>query len=106
MTDAQRFLKSRVGRELQTVTGHPNRVLRLEGDQALVATDRSPGGQPIPVRWIQDALDRLETDGEIEISVDSVGHRSAFVGAALRELPESQMVDGSSPPRIRLRRSC
>ncbi len=106
MTDAQRFLESLVGRELRTVTGCPNRVLRLEGDQVLVATGRSPTGQPVPVGWIQDALDRLETDGEIEISVDSVGHRSAFIGAALRELPETKIVDGASPPRIRLRRSC
>lgn len=71
----------------------------------LVATGRSPAGQPVPVEWVRDALDRVEGDGEIEISVESVGHRSAFVGAVLRELPEAQLIDGASPPRIRLRRS-
>jgi hypothetical protein len=35
----------------------------------------------------EDALDRFESDGEIEISVESVGHRSAFVGAVLLQLP-------------------
>jgi hypothetical protein len=104
MTDAQRVLRSLVGRELRTVTGRPNRVLRLEGNQAVVATGRSPAGKPVPVEWVQDALDRLEANGEVEISVDSVGHRSAFVGAVLRELPDSQVVAGSSPPRIRWRR--
>jgi len=57
------------------------------------------------VGWIQDALDCLDTVGEIEISVNSVGHRSAFVGAVLCELPETQVIPEASPPRIKVRRS-
>ena len=103
MTDARHLLSSLEGRSLQTVTGRPNRVLRLAGEHVVVATTRSPHGQPVPIAWIQDAKDRLERDGEIEISVSSVGHRSAFIGAVLRELPGAEVARDTSPPRVRLR---
>jgi hypothetical protein len=48
-----------------------------------MATLRSPAGQPVPIKWVQDALDRLAADGEMEIRVESVGYRSAFIGAVL-----------------------
>ena len=51
-----------------------------------MATARSPTGQPVPIAWVQHALDRLAADGEIEISVESVGYRSAFIGAVLGAL--------------------
>lgn len=105
VTDARRFLESLTGRELRTVTGRPNRVVRIEGDRVVVATGRSPSGRAVPIGWVQDALDRLEGEGEIEISVDSVGYRSAFVGAVLRELPGAQVITSASPPRIRLARA-
>jgi hypothetical protein len=66
------------------------------------ATTRSPAGQPVPIAWIQAAMDRLEAERQIEISVESVGHRSAFVGAVLRELPGAEAVCRGSPPRIKL----
>jgi hypothetical protein len=102
MTDAADLLRSLEGRPLSTVTGRENRVLRVEGDTVSVWTTKSPGGQPVPIAWVQDALDRLGADGEIEISVASVGHRSAFVGAVLLTLPGATVVAGTSPPRIRL----
>ena len=102
MTDARSFLAALQGQELRTAIGRWNRVIRVESDQVVVATSRSPSGRPVPVRWVQDALDRLESEGSIEISVESVGHRSAFIGAALRELPRADFVEGESPPRIRL----
>jgi hypothetical protein len=104
MPDAVVFVRSLQGRPLQTVTGRPNRVLGIRGDAALVWTTRSPQGQPVPISWVQDALDVLLRDGEIEISVESVGHRSAFIGAVLLEVPGATVVAGTSPPRIRLSR--
>jgi hypothetical protein len=97
-------LNSLQGRSLRTITGSENRVLRVDADSVVVRTTRSPAGQPVPLEWVQDALDRVERYGEIEISVASVGHRSEFVGAVLLELPGASVVEGSSPPRIRLKR--
>jgi len=51
---------------------------------------------------VQAALDRFERDREIEISVQSVRYRSAFIGGVLRELPGAEVVRSASPPRIRL----
>jgi len=102
VSDARALLRSIEGRSLQTVTGRENRVLRVDQANVLVWTTRSPGGQAVPIAWVQNAVDRLERDGEIEISVASVGHRSAFVGAVLLQLPGAHAVRTSSPPRVRL----
>jgi hypothetical protein len=102
MPDAASLLRSLKGRPLRTVTGRQNRILDVQGDTVLVWTTRSPSGQPVPVGWVQDALDRLLDAGEIEISVDSVRYRSAFIGAVLLELPGATVITGTSPPRIRL----
>ena len=99
--DARKFLASLTGRPLQTITGRENRILGIENDAAVVWTSRSPGGQPVPIAWVQLALDRLDRDREIEISVASVGYRSAFIGAILRELPGAEVVH-TTPPRVRL----
>jgi hypothetical protein len=101
MTDATQLLRSLEGRAIHTVTGRENRVLDVTRDAVLVWTTRSPAGQPVPIAWVQDAIDRLERDREIEISVDSVRYRSAFVGAVLQHIPGATVVR-SSPPRIRL----
>lgn len=98
--DARAYLASLVGQVIPTMTGRPNRVLRLSRDEVVVATDRSPGGQPVPIEWIQTAMDRLEELGEIEINVRSVGYRSAFVGAVLLTLPGVEGV--LDPRRVRL----
>ena len=85
--DARSHLASLVGTTIQTLSGASNTVLRLQGNEVIVATARSPQGQPVPIAWVQAALERLRRDGEVEISVASVGYRSAFVGAALAALP-------------------
>ena len=68
----------------------------------LVATDRSPEGSPVPLAMIESAYERLHSEGEIEISVDSVGHRSSFVGAVLASLPG--VTTALDPRRVRLDR--
>jgi hypothetical protein len=67
--DARKILHGLIDTRIHTLTGRPNTILGLEGDTVLVATTRSPTGQPVPIAWVQDALDRLAVDGEIEISV-------------------------------------
>jgi Domain of unknown function (DUF3883) len=85
--DALRHLRSLVGTAIPTLTGSPNRIIEVRPDEVIVGTERSPEGQPVPIEWVQTAMDRLFRDGEVDINVESVGHRSAFVGAALASLP-------------------
>jgi hypothetical protein len=87
LIDARVLLADLVGKTIPTIAGRPNTILRIAGDDVIVGTRKSPSGQPVPIAWVQDALDRLVRDGEIEISVESVGYRSAFIGAVLAVLP-------------------
>jgi len=100
-TDARALLESLAGHPIATITGRPNTVLRVEGDSVIVATSRSPTGQPVPVEWVQSGLEQLLEAGEIEVSVPSLGHRSSFVGAVLLTLPGAVLIR-TTPPRIRL----
>jgi hypothetical protein len=96
--DARAHLASLVGQEIKTLTGRANRVLSLEGDDVVVATAKSPKGKPVPIAWVQNALDLLERDGEVVIDVETVGYRSAFIGAVLATLPGVKTALG--PPRV------
>jgi hypothetical protein len=49
---------------------------------------------------VQDALERLVDEGQVEISVESVGYRSAFIAAVLNSLDDT----GSSPTTMVVRR--
>jgi hypothetical protein len=98
--DAHEVLEGLVGKTIHTLTGRPNTVLGIEGDQVHVGTSRSPSGTLVPIQWVQDALDRLGSDGDVEINVDSVGYRSAFIGAVLCTLQDA---DGS-PSTMRVTR--
>jgi hypothetical protein len=103
-TATRRFLESLVGQLISTVTGRPNTVLHVEGDSVIVATNRSPTGQPVPIEWVQSGLEQLLETGEIEASVPSLGHRSSFFGAVLLTLPDAVLIR-TAPPRIRLNQS-
>ena len=95
MPDARELLIGLVGKDLHTLTGRPNRILLVDARFVLVATNRSPGGRPVPVEWVQAALDTLVRDSEVQINVESVGYRSAFVGAVLSEVPGAVVGHGS-----------
>ena len=99
--DARAHLESLVGQELRTVRGRPNTVLSVGPRDVMVAAQRSPGGKPVPIEWVQAAMDILERDGEVTIDVETVGYRSAFVGAVLATLPGAVVLP-TSPPRIAL----
>ena len=96
---ANQLLTDLVGQEIRTVTGQPNRVISVGSEDVTVGTQRSPHGKPVPLDWIQGAIDRLWSDGDVEISVPSVGYRSAFVGAVLLSISGTRAT-GDSPPRI------
>jgi hypothetical protein len=85
--DARAYLRGLIGKTIHTLTGRPNSIIAIDGDDVLVGTTRSPDGQAVPIAWVQEAMDRLYAQGSIEISVESVGYRSAFIGAVLATLP-------------------
>jgi hypothetical protein len=98
--DARSHLTSLIGQTVWTATRRqPNRILRVSGDMVLVATDKSPGGRPVPLGWVQSAFDRLAIGEEVRISVPSLGYRSAFVGAAMLSLPNVELL--IRPTRVR-----
>jgi hypothetical protein len=100
MIDAFDHLEQLVDKTIVTVTGAPNKVLAVTRSEVLVGTGKSPAGKPVPLDWVQTALNRLAT-GEVEISVDSLGYRSAFVGAVLLTVPGVVELP-TSPRRVRL----
>jgi len=72
-----------------SITGKPNTIVAVRGDDVFVRTDRTqdPAGERVPVRWVQDAADTLFANGRIGINTDEATHRSAFIGAVLSTLP-------------------
>ncbi|MEW9527381.1 hypothetical protein [Microbispora sp. NPDC049125] len=68
----------------------------------LVATDRSPSGQQVPIADVEAALETLRTEGRVVINPDKIGYRSAFIGAVLLTLPEVASL-GGTPPIIAVR---
>ena len=98
---AREHLSALAGQTIWTATQRqPNRILRVTPTEVVVATDKSPGGQPVPLEWVQAAFDRLAAGEEVRISVSSLGYRSAFVGAAMLSLAGAELLKG--PTRVRL----
>jgi hypothetical protein len=88
---AGEVLRALIGEQISTATGTLNVVLEVQGDAVLVRTGRSPQGQPVKVSEVQEGMDKLRAAGSIRITVDELGHRSAFVGAVLATLPGVQV---------------
>ena len=82
-------LKSLIGENVETITGHANRIVRIDDTHVYVVTGRTraQSGEAIEIAALETAARRLWRDGELLINTDSVGYRSAFVGAALGALP-------------------
>ena len=103
LLDARQHLKSLQGQTIYTLAQRrANRIVHVEGDSVIVATDKSPHGEPVPIQRVQDALDELFREGEIVVTVESVGYRSAFIGAVLGTLPDVEVL--TRPRRVRLTR--
>ena len=99
--DARSVLAGLIGREIHTLSGQPNRILRLDVDNVIVATGKSPEGQPVPIAWVQDALDMIVRDGEVAVNVETLRYRSAFIGAVLSTLPGA--ITTLRPATVRIR---
>lgn len=96
--DAEQLLRGLVGSTIETYSGMPNQVIKVEPPHVLVGTRKSPRGEPVPIQWVQDGLDLLKEEGEVEVNVATLGHRSAFVAAALLTLPNAQRA--TNPSRV------
>jgi len=59
-------------------------------------------GEPVPLQWVQDAVDVLFSKGEIGINVEEASYRSAFVGAVLSTIPGAKTL--RHPARVVLDR--
>jgi hypothetical protein len=97
LPNAEALLRSWLGRTIATVTGAKNVILDVSATTVTVGTSRSPQGTEISLTMVQPALDLLATDGEVEISTDAIGFRSAFCGAVLLTIPGVIRLPGSSP---------
>jgi hypothetical protein len=96
--DARELLTGLADRPLVTLAGRANRIIAVHQTEVIVATGRSPEGQPVPIADVQHGLELLARDGEVIITPEVVGHRSAFIGAVLRTLPGTTIA--LNPPRV------
>jgi hypothetical protein len=101
--NARRYLERLVGQTIPTITGRPNTIVAVRGDDVFVRTQDTANpavGEPIPIQWVQDAGDTLYARGRIGINTTEATHRSAFIGAVLSSLPEA--VGLRRPARVEL----
>ncbi|WP_424185325.1 hypothetical protein ACOBQX_26000 [Actinokineospora sp. G85] len=99
--DAMDVLTPLLGVELPTISRRAvNRIVGFTDGAVTVATGKSPAGEPVPVAWVQEALDLLWDRGTVRVSVEQLGHRSSFLGALLSALPGTTTHD--TPPTVSL----
>ncbi|MGY1737019.1 hypothetical protein [Geodermatophilus sp. SYSU D00684] len=96
VSEAERLLSELVGKTVTTAGGAVDRVLALRPPHVLVGTERSPGGRPVPIADVQLGLDLMRLHGAVSIDVDTLGHRSSFVGAVLAS--RSDVAVSGTPP--------
>ncbi|QUQ68282.1 hypothetical protein [Kutzneria sp. CA-103260] len=59
---AEMLLRGLLGQKLETLSGAENFITAVSGDNVVVATNQSPGGQPVPIATVQAALDTLRRE--------------------------------------------
>lgn len=99
--DAELLLRRLVGLRLHTVSGSVNSVLHVGSRDVVVATTRSPEGQPVPIADVAAGLELLRDRGIVEITPEVLGYRSAFIGAVLLTIPGARIVEGN-PVRVEI----
>lgn len=94
------FLRELIGIDIPTASGsRANTILAVDSRQVVVATSRTPTGQTVPISDVVAAMDLLRREGAIDVTVDVLGYRSAFIGAVLLQLPGAR-AEGTAPTRI------
>lgn len=90
---AEEYLDALLGQELTTPSGARNTILSMSNGTVLVATSRSPDGQPVPVQELQTALEELAWLGALRVTPSELGYRSTFVGTVLGTLEKVEVED-------------
>lgn len=85
--DVLALLRSLIGDPIKTVAGNVNTIMEVNDKVVVVATERSPQGQPVEVADVRAGVEKLYRQGSVLVSVPELGHRSAFVGAVMATLP-------------------
>jgi hypothetical protein len=89
--DMHAHLASLVGRDVLTISGRRNTILRVTERHVFVRTaaTRSADGAAVDIGEVARAAERLWRDGELRIDTHTLGHhaRSAFIGAILGTIP-------------------
>jgi hypothetical protein len=101
--DARTYLQGLVGQTISTITGKPNTIVAVRGDDVFVRTGDTANpaeGEPVPIQSVQEAGDTLYANGRIGINTTEVTHRSAFIGAVLSTLPGA--IGLQRPARVEL----
>jgi hypothetical protein len=101
--DARIYLRGLVGQTIPTITGKPNTIVAVRGDDVFVRTEDTANpavGEPVPIQWVQEAGNTLYANGRIGINTTEATHRSAFIGAVLSSLPGA--VGLRRPARVEL----
>lgn len=101
--DAYQHALGLVGETLRTPAQERiNRILSVDGQSVMVATERSVAGEPVHLRYLQQGLDLLFDEGEVRVTPETFDgyRRSSAIGAMLSALDRVE-VDGP-PILIRL----
>jgi hypothetical protein len=88
--DARAYLERLVGQTIPTITGYPNTILAVRGDDVFVRTKDTKNpemGEKVSIESVQVAINTLYANGRIGINTTEATHRSAFIGAVLSTLP-------------------
>ena len=91
LPDARWLITSLIGQTIFTLgRDRPNTIKSIEGENVIVATQRSPDGKPVPLSLVQMGLTKLQDTGELRVNPESFGgrRRSSFIGAAIATLPD------------------
>ena len=88
--DARACLERLVGQTIPTITGKPNSIVSVHGNDVFVRTQDTANpeaGEPVPIQWVQDAVNTLYANGRIGINTTEATHRSAFIARRRRRAP-------------------
>ncbi|MEX0153477.1 hypothetical protein [Microbacterium sp. LMI1-1-1.1] len=94
------FLRELIGIPITTVSGSRiNTILAVDSRDVVVSTTRTAGGHAVPIGDVVAAMELIKQNGVVDVTVDTLGYRSAFIGAVLLQLPGARIL-GSAPARI------